>query len=122
MSLNEIIDRFALVSGLGMEEVSRYLTLIGDCKELFEERSPDGLSDAQERRLAHACAVYAYYRVCLLMRDGNFETFKAGDMQVSRGDIGEICEAALRMWEAERESISGIADMDEGFAFRSVVV
>ena len=120
MNLHDIIERFTLVSGLTMSEASRYLPLITDCHDYFEERIGAGLTPAQLRRLSYACAVYAYYRVCLLMRDGGCDTFKAGDVQISAAKIGELCEAARRMWYEERSVIADIADFDDGFAFRSV--
>ena len=122
MNLNEIIERFTLVSGLKMNEVSRYLPLIADCRELFLERASGELSEARQRRLAHACAVYAYYRVCLLLRDGGLESFKAGDVQMNTAKFAELCDGAQRMWEEERTVISDIVSFDEGFAFRSVSV
>ena len=120
MSLHEIIERFTLVSGFRMEEVSRYLPLIGDCKALFDERLGGELSDSQRRRAAHACAVYAYYRVCMLLRDGGLESFKAGDVQMNTVDIADKCTAAQRMWDEEKQAVADIADFDGGFAFRSV--
>lgn len=122
MNLNEIIERFTLVSGWKMSEVSRYLPLIEDCKEQFAERAADDLSEAKRRRLSHACAVYAYYRVCLLLRDGGMENFKAGDVQISTAKIDDICNSAFRMWESERAVIADIISFDDGFAFRSVSV
>ena len=120
MNLNDVIERFTMVSGLKMSEVSRFLPLIADCKALFEERAQEGLSGAQIKRLAHACAVYAYYRVCLLIRDGGLESFKAGDVQIATGKLADICASAQRMWEEERAVIADIARFDDCFAFRSV--
>lgn len=122
MNLNDIIERFTLVSGLTMSEASRYLPLMTDCKEFFEEKLPADLTPAQQKRISHACAVYAYYRVCMLMRDGGYETFKAGDVQISAAKLGELCEAAQRMWNEERRVIADIAAFDDGFAFRSVMI
>ena len=122
MNLNDIIERFTLVSGLTMNETSRYLPLLTDCKAYFEEHLRGELSGSQQKRAAHACAVYAYYRVCLLVRDGGFETFKAGDVQINPAKAAETCEAAQRMWDAERGMIADIVCFDDGFAFRSVCV
>lgn len=122
MNLNEIVERFTMVSGMKMSETSRYLPLIVDCKELFEERIGGGADARRLHRAAHACAVYAYYRVSLLLRDGGFDSFKAGDVQINSEKLSEICEAAERMWQEERRMIADIADFDDGFAFRSVRV
>lgn len=120
MNLNPIIERFTLVSGMRMSEASRYLPLIADCKALFEERMTAQLSEGQTRRAEHACAVYAYYRVCLTLRDGGMTSFKAGDVQISTAKLDELCKAAGRMWQEERCAIADIADFDDSFAFRSV--
>ena len=122
MSLNVIIDRFALVSGFTMDEISRYLPLLTDCKGFFEERVTDTLTESAQRRLAHACAVFAYYRICLMDRGGELDSFKAGDVQIQPRDSAELCEAAERMWLAEKAMISDIVSFDDGFAFRSVSV
>ena len=117
MSLKEIIERFALVSGLRMEDISRFLPVILDCKDYFEERLCDGLSDADLRRAANACASYAFYRVAMLGRLDELVSFKVGDVQMSTVAAGA---AAEKLWKVERENISDIADLDGEFAFRSV--
>ena len=122
MSLNDIIERFTLVSGLEMNEVSRFLPLLIDCKEYFEERMADGLSDSHRRRLAHACAVYAYYRVCLTRTEGACSSIKAGDLQLTGPSRGELRDAARDLWREEREAVAGMVDLEDGFAFRSVTV
>ena len=122
MNLNDIIERFTLVSGLSMNETSRYLPMLTDCIEWFGEHIPGELSPAQQRRAVHACAVYAYYRVCILLRDSGIGSFKAGDVQITAGNAAERCAAAERMWSEERSAIADIADFDGGFAFRSVCV
>lgn len=123
MNLHDVIERFTLVSGLTGSEVSRFLPLIVDCKEFFSEQIGSDLSVSQLKRAAHACAVYAYYRVCLMLRDGGTESFKAGDVQISSSKLGELCDAARRMWDEERTLVADIADFGgDGFAFRSVCV
>ena len=119
MSLHEIIERFTLVSGLEMQDVSRYLTLISDCKALFDDMIDLELNGSERRRLAHACAVYAYYRISCMARDGGLQSFKAGDVQIVTDDD---CAAALRLWESERALIADIISFDDDFAFRSVMI
>ncbi len=119
MSLKEIIERFALVSGLEMKDVSRFMPIIVDCKEFFEERIADGLSEADLRRAAQACAAYAFYRVTLLGRFDELVSFKVGDVQMSSESAGT---AAEKLWAAERESVGDILDIGGSFAFRSVRV
>jgi hypothetical protein len=118
MSLNEVIERFTLVSGMEMTETSRVLPLILDCYEDFTERVRDGLSESQQRRLAHACAVYAYYRMCLIPQGDGIASLKAGDLQITAGDR---LAGAQRMWDEERAVVSKLIDFG-GTAFRSVSV
>lgn len=119
MSLNEIIERFTLVSGFEMQDVSRYLVILMDCKALFEERMYEGLSEAQRRRAAYACAVYAYYRISLMGYSHGVSSFKAGDVQLT---TGETFPAAQQLWENERAQIGDIIRLDDDGVFRAVMV
>ena len=119
MSLKDIIERFTLVSGFEMSDVSRFLPIIIDYKEYFESRLREGLSELDLRRAANACAVYAFYRITMLGRVDELVSFKVGDVQMNVEAAGA---AAEKLWKIERENISDIADIESGFAFRSVRV
>ena len=119
MSLKEIIERFALVSGLGMTDISRFMPIIADCRDYFEQRMASDLSESDLRRAANACAAYAFYRVAMLGRMDELSSFKVGDVQMSAESAGA---AAEKLWNAERESVSDIVDIGGDFAFRSVRV
>ena len=119
MRLKEIIERFTLVSGFEMKDVSRYLPIIADCKDYFEERCAGELSESDRRRAEHACAVYAFYRISQLGRTDDLCSFKVGDVQMSMEAVGK---AAEKLWMTERENISDIIDISGSFAFRSVSV
>ena len=118
MRLKEIIERFTLVSGFEMKDVSRFLPIIADCREFFEERLTDP-SDTDLKRAEHACAVYAFFRISQLGRLDDLSSFKVGDVQMNVEAVGE---AAKKLWEAERENISDLIDMGGSFAFRSVSI
>ena len=118
MRLNKIIERFSLVSGFEMKDVSRYLPIIADCKAYFESLLPE-LNENDLRRAEYACAVYAFYRISQLGRLDDLKSFKVGDVQMNVEAIGV---AAKKLWEAERENISDILDISGDFAFRSVRV
>ena len=117
MSLKEIIVRFTLVSGLEMKEVSRFLPIIEDCRLYFEERLHDGLGDADMRRAAHACAVYAFYKISMTANTDALSSFRVGDVQMQIEPLGAYAE---RLWAEECEQITDI--MDIGGFFRSVRV
>lgn len=117
MSLNEIIDRFTLVSGYERKEISRYLPILIDCKEYFEERISRDLNKSEHRRAVHACAVYAYYRISKLGMATGVSNFKAGDVQLVM-DEGD--DTAEKLWLEEKAAVADIVDMDDGFAFKAV--
>lgn len=117
MSLKDILDRFTLVSGLSMQEASRYLPIIEDCRLLFEERMKSELTESEKRRAAHACAVYAYYKISRILQSEEISSFKVGDVQF---ESLSQCDNAEALWREERERIRDLIDLDNGFAFRSV--
>ncbi len=119
MSLKEIIERFALVSGLEMQEISRWLPILLDCREYFEEHLRGELTESDSRRAAYACAVYAYYKISLVAQSDEVETFKVGD--VSFTPLAKSNNAE-KLWLSERESIGDILDISGEFAFRSVSI
>ena len=118
MQLKEIIERFRLVSGFEMKDVSRFLPILADCKELFEAQIGE-CEKSDLRRLEYACAVYAFYRISQLGRLDDLRSFKVGDVQMNVEAIGE---AAEKLWKIERESIRDLVDFGGDFAFRSVRV
>ena len=120
MSLNEIIERFTLVSGYERKEISRFLPIIIDCKEFFEERIVGELTASQRRRVIHACAVYAYYRISRLGRDTGVSNFKAGDVQLVMDDDAGV--NAETLWAEEKAAIADLVAIDDGFSFKAVSV
>ncbi len=121
MSLSDVINRFSLVSGLDPKEISMYLPMIVDAIAVFEEKTKGReLSALETRRLTHACAVYAYYKVSLCRNTEELSSFKAGDVSISV----EIVRAnALSMWEKERDELSDIISFsDSDFSFLGVSV
>jgi hypothetical protein len=117
MSLNEVIERFTLVSGMEMTETSRFLPLILDCYETFTDHLRGELDASQQRRAAHACAVYAYYRMCLIPQDDGISSFKAGDLSITAGDR---LAGAQRLWDEERAAAADLVDFNDGCICRSV--
>ncbi len=117
MSLNEIIERFTLVSGYERKEISRYLPVIVDCKEYFEERVSRELTISEHRRLVHACAVYAYYRVSRLGALTGVSNFKAGDVQLVMDEDNDTAE---KLWQEEKSAVADIVNFDDDFAFKAV--
>ena len=121
MSLNELIKRLLLVSGLQKKDVSLYLPVLIDAKTLFEEKTQDrSLTDAERRRLTHACAVYAFYKVSLYNNADALTSFKAGDVSFT---VQSLKKRASSLRETERAEIADLIRFsDSDFAFMGVRV
>lgn len=112
MSLKDVIDRFALVSGLEKEEISKWIFVLVDCIKYFESRlNNKTLADIEKRRLTHACAVYAYYKYSLMVYAKVSSKFKAGDVEITQSE--NVTENAHLMWQQEKKEISDIIDFDD---------
>ncbi len=120
MSFKDVIDRFALVSGLELEEISKWVFIIVDCIKYFESFiGSKKLSVDEKKRLSHACAVYAYYKYSLYNIADTSTKFKAGDIEISKSE--SISDKAHTMWQQEKQEISTIVDFDD-FHFMRVGV
>ncbi|MBQ9742440.1 MAG: hypothetical protein IJV88_02040 [Ruminococcus sp.] len=120
MRLNQVIDRFALVSGLCGEELSRWTPLCVDAmnqvsKMLRPNMTP---SEADSLRLSAFAGVLAYYKYTLYSR-GGIKAFTAGSLSITEED--DKSRRAKLLWEAERESVADLI-APEGFFFGRVRV
>ena len=115
MSLKDVIDRFALVSELNQEEISRWIFLILDCIKYFESIVKiDALKESDKKRLSYACAVYAYYKYSLCKSEA-VHSFKAGDIQIS--ESSSLIEKSASMWQLQKNEISDIVDFSDSSCF-----
>lgn len=120
MSLKNVINRFALVSGLEQEEISKWIFVIVDCIEYFESMcNTKNMSKQKLARLTHACAVYAYYKYSMLTSN-EVESFKVMDIQVDNNSR-TLTDKAKFMWEQQLREISDIVDFDD-FCFCRVSI
>ncbi len=111
MSLNEVIKRYALVSGQSEEEISKYLPIILDCMGFFNEKINENTSNADRKRLIHACAVFAYYKVNCCMSAENLNRFKAGDVEFSVDE--DTVNRSKQLWLCEKEEVSDLIGSDD---------
>ncbi len=112
MSLKDVLDRFALVSGLSPDEISKWIFVIVDCIKYFENRFFNReFSDSEKHRLVHACAIYAYYKYSLISYAKVASKFKAGDIEITQSE--NITDNAHKMWQHEKSEIADIIDFDD---------
>lgn len=114
MSLKDVIDRFALVSGLEQEEISKWIFVIVDCIKYFESKLHSSYTDVERKRLSHACAVYAYYKYSLYNYAQTASKFRVGDVEITNSE--NLTDKAHAMWQNEKSEIADIIDFD-GFYF-----
>lgn len=119
LDIQEILERFALISSLPMEEAVGYTALCSDAAGELVRRLRGTVSEDNAPRLQTAAASLAYYRYAMYQA-ANAEDFTVGDITVSSGR-NDRARLAREIWlEAEQE----IADLlsDDGFVFRGVKV
>ena len=119
LDIQEILERFALIASLPMEEAVGYTALCSDAAGELTRRLRGTVSENNASRLEPAAASLAYYRYAMYQA-ANAEDFTVGDITVASGRDDKV-RLAREVWmEAERE----IADLlsDYGFVFRGVRV
>ncbi len=120
MRLNEVINRFTLVSGLEDAEVSKWSVL---CSDAMQELSAQLLPDAEKKegaslRLSNCAGVLAYYKYCLYNTADRVRSFTAGSVSVNIDD--NTLEHARLMWEQERKGVADLLCDESSFCFRRV--
>lgn len=108
MSLKDVLDRFALVSGLEQEEISKWVFIILDCIKYFEKNlRKEDLTHDEKNRLSYACATFAYYKYSLC-KSAHAHSIKAGDVQIS--ESSDMIENASQLWQIQKDEVSDLVD------------
>ena len=121
MRHNLVMDRFALVSSLSGEELSRWVPICRDAMDevasMVEESSLS--DDANVRKLSNLAGVLAYYKYCLYT-EGDMKSLTLGALSIQEGN--SRCENARKLFEEEKAAISALLKTEGEFAFRRVVI
>ena len=122
MRLNEVINRFSLVSGLEPSEVTKWTPVCVDAmNEIKRKVLPGVLEDEGNVLRLSACAgVLAYYRYCMYKTGDKTKQFTAGAVSVTMENSDT--EKAQKLWEFERRSVEDLLTSTEDFCFRRVNV
>ena len=122
MRLNEVINRFSLVSGLEPSEVTKWTPVCVDAmNEIKRKVLPGVLEDEGNVLRLSACAgVLAYYRYCMYKNGDRTKQFTAGAVSVTMENSDT--EKAQKLWEFERRSVEDLLTSTEDFCFRRVNV
>lgn len=120
MRLNEVINRFSLVSGLEPDEVSKWIPVCIDAmNELKGKLLPDVLDKEENVLRLSACAgVLAYYKYCLYQQGRDVKSFTAGSVSIAMSEFDP--QKARKLWELERASVADLLVSPEDFCFKRV--
>lgn len=119
MRLNDVINRFALISGLEPREVSKWTVLCVDAVQYLRQRilSEADLCEANVMRLCNAAAALAYYKYTLYSPSAAVRSFSAATVTVSMGEDEK--HRAKTLWEEEQALVSDLV-RTEDFCFKGV--
>ena len=121
MRLNEVINRFSLVSGLEPSEITKWTPVCVDAMNEIKSKALPGILENEDVLRLSACAgVLAYYRYCLYKNGDRTKRFTAGSVSVTMENTD--AQRAHKLWEFERKSVEELLVSTEDFCFRRVNV
>ena len=120
MDLQEILEKFALISGLTLEEVSPFIPILEEAKQEIESKVLEEVDkNAESRRLNAAAAAFGFYKYVLYKVSGSgMESFTAGDISI-RQNNSHIINMAKCIWDEARREASDILK-DDDFLFEEI--
>lgn len=122
MNRQYIVERFALISGLSMNEAAKWADICAEAGEQIENKiKPNVNLDDVENQLCAVAAALALYRYAMYQNStGQAESFTVGDISVSSSANAIVdAEKAKEVFEEARLSASDyLVDID--FTFMQV--
>lgn len=120
MDIQQVIDKFALIADLTLEETVPWISLCKESMEEIESHIKEGVDkETNSRRLSTAAASLGFYRYTLYRASGGgMESFSVGDIKVS-SDKKSCVEAAYRVWRDAKASVADLME-DDDFVFERV--
>ena len=122
MRLNDVIQRFTLISGLKPEQVSVWTALCIDaCEQIKRMVLPTvEINDTNRMRLANCAAAFAYYKFSFYAQDADVRSFTAGSVNVNMAHT--VMERAEKIWKQELADAADIIETPSDFSFKGVRV
>lgn len=120
MNINSILERFALMASLTLEEAAPWLSVCNEASCEIDSRLKDDVNkDTQSDRICALAAALAFYRYSLYRASGTgMQDFSTGDVKISC-DNDAIMKFATEIWREARLSACDILK-DENFFFWQV--
>ncbi len=121
MNLQEILERFAIIASLSMDDVSLWIPICEDASEEIKRHLKEGISeDENARRLNVAAAALAFYRYILYKTaGGGTESFSAGELRIKTNAQVSV-KTAYNVWRDAKNSIADLLT-DDDFIFERIV-
>lgn len=119
LDLQEILQRFSLISSLTAEEANVWIPLLTDAKEEIESKLKNDVDIvAEARRLNVAAAALSFYKYCLYRASGvGLGSFSAGDLSINFNS--KDINIASNIWAEAKASICDLLE-DESFLFKEI--
>ena len=120
METQNIVERFALISGLDSEKASTLTYICNDAKdEILSKLLPDVDIDSHSERLVAAAAALSLYKYMQYKSlEQTAESFSAGDITVKE-NTHQAVSTAFEIWNEEKAKIADIVQ-DDDFVFWQV--
>lgn len=121
MGINQICERFTLLTGISEDELPRWMPLIYDAQEYVKSILKDTADNQHQSVLATAVGTYAYYKWSIIQCANSTSSFKVGDVSVSDSKNSVSVERAELLW---KECLKEIAPLttSQSFYFKGVVI
>jgi hypothetical protein len=116
MSLDYVLNRFKLLSGLDDCECESWLSVIREAVVYVRKLVDyDNLSAEEQSCVENAAGVYAFYQFACASYNRE-SSFSAGDLSVKYSS--DVLQHAKAMWEEEQKSLSVLSkQIDSSFVF-----
>ena len=122
MNLEEIVERFKIISGILEDDTAKLVPICEDAMNeilLSLKKGVDHTAPENSRRLNVAAAVLSFYKYSLCRASvDSAAAFTAGEFRI-KTDLQANIKSAYRMWREARKSISDLLEDDE-FVFERI--
>ncbi len=121
MDIQAIVERFALMADLTVEEATKWEDICKECAyQTYSKKKPGADSEQAEMALMSLAATLAFYRYCLYTNTNTSgENFKVGDISVSSdSSANNISTVQSALEEAKLAATPYM--IDDAFSFKQV--
>lgn len=117
MDIEKIVERFALLSALSLDQASNFTYICNEAKnEIISKLLPNIDLNLHSERLIAASAALSLYRYMQLKALNNTtESFSAGDISVKE-NMSQAIKTAYEIWLDEKAKIADLLK-DDDFVF-----